>query len=146
MEFKQTVKQLITGKVPAKFADRASALATRNIKTMVNVNNGDTAVIGGLIRDEETETTSKVPLLGDIPIIGWLFKAKKTEKSKINMVVFLTPRIIRNDADQKTLLTDTSATRLKSIKAQGGKDPFGSTMDKVLKREARAPQSEPVKE
>ncbi len=146
MEFKQTVKQLITGKVPAKFADRASALATRNIKTMVNVNNGDTAVIGGLIRDEETETTSKVPLLGDIPIIGWLFKAKKTEKSKINMVVFLTPRIIRNEVDQKSLLGDTSRERLKFIKGQGGKDPFGSTMDKVLKREARIPQDAPVKE
>ncbi len=141
MEFKQTVKQLIQGKVPARFQDRAAALATRSIKTMVNVNNGDTAVIGGLIRDEEQETTKKVPLLGDLPILGWLFKARDVSKNKINMVVFLTPRIIRNAEDQKKLLGYKAQDRLNFIKQQGGKDPFGSTMDKILKREARAPQN-----
>jgi general secretion pathway protein D len=147
MEFKQTVKQLIQGKVPAKFADRAAALATRTIKTMVNVRNGDTAVIGGLIRDEETELTKKVPLLGDLPLLGWLFKGKEVSKTKINMVVFLTPRIIRNDQDQKNLVNYKTQDRLNFIKQQGGgKDPFGATMDRILKREARAPQSIPASE
>ncbi len=145
LEFKQEVKQLIEGKVPAKFADRAAALATRKIKTMVNVNNGDTAVIGGLIRDEESENTKKVPLLGDLPILGWLFKGKNVTKSKINMLVFLTPRIIRSDVDQKRLVTYKTDERLKFIKQQGGKDPFGGAMDKILKREARAPQNVPQK-
>lgn len=141
MEFSQEVKQLITGKVPAKFADRAQAMATRKIKTMVNVNNGDTAVIGGLIRDEESEETKKVPLLGDLPLLGWLFKGKNVSKSKINMLVFLTPKIIRSSDDQRNLLTNKAQERLKFIKQQGGKDPFGSTMDKILKREARIPQN-----
>ncbi|MBC7742356.1 MAG: type II secretion system secretin GspD [Bdellovibrionaceae bacterium] len=146
MEFKQNVKQLIQGKVPAKFADKAAALATRSIKTMVNVHNGDTAVIGGLIRDEQSELTKKVPLLGDLPILGWLFKGKEVSTNKINMVVFLTPRIIRNQEDQRVLLNSKAQERLKFIKQQGGKDPYGSTMDKVLKREARVPQNvQPVK-
>lgn len=141
MEFSQEIKQLITGKVPAKFADRAQALATRKIKTMVNVNNGDTAVIGGLIRDEDSELTKKVPLLGDLPLLGWLFKGKEVTKNKINMLVFLTPKIIRSNEDQRALLSNKAQERLQFIKQQGGKDPYGGTMDKLLKREARAPQS-----
>lgn len=143
MEFSQEVKQLITGKVPAKFADRAQAMATRKIKTMVNVNNGDTAVIGGLIRDEETETTKKVPLLGDLPLFGWLFKGKDTRKDKVNMLVFLTPRIIRSNDDQKVMVRNKVQERLNFVKQQGGKDPFGGTIDKIMKREARAPQNVP---
>lgn len=139
MEFTQNVKQLIQGKVPAKFQDQAQSLATRSIKTNVNVNNGDTAVIGGLIRDEETENTKKVPLLGDLPIIGWLFKGKDVTKTKLNMVVFLTPKIMRSPTDQQALLNFKAQERLNFIKQQGGKDPYGATMDKILKREATAP-------
>ena len=136
MEFKQQVKQLVQGKVPTRFADRAQALATRSIETNVNVNDGDTAVIGGLIRDEETESTRKVPLLGDLPIIGWLFKSKDVTKNKINMVVFLTPKILRTKQDQINLLNAKATERLNFIKQQGGKDPYGGTMDKILKRGA----------
>lgn len=140
MEFTQNVKQLIQGKVPAKFQDQAQSLATRSIKTNVNVNNGDTAVIGGLIRDEETENTKKVPLLGDLPLIGWLFKGKDVTKTKLNMVVFLTPKIMRSPTDQQALLNFKAQERLNFIKQQGGKDPYGATMDQILKREVAAPQ------
>ena len=64
--------------------------------------NGDTAVLGGLMSDKETETITKVPLLGDIPILGWLFKSRSTTNDKTNLVVFLTPKIIRNPADSKS--------------------------------------------
>lgn len=141
MEFSQEVKQAIPPKGPATLQESTISLATRKIKTMVNVNNGDTAVIGGLIRDEDTESTKKVPLLGDLPLLGWLFKGKEVSKSKINMLVFLTPRIIRTGDDQKALLTNKTQERLQFIKQQGGKDPFGGTIDKILKREARVPQN-----
>jgi general secretion pathway protein D len=136
MEFEQTVKQLIQGNVPSKFIDRAQALATRSIKTNVNVNDGDTAVIGGLIRDEQTESVKKVPLLGDLPILGWLFKSKDVKKNKVNMIVFLTPKILRSRTDQQNLLNAKAAERLNFIKQQGGKDPYGGTMDKILNRGA----------
>ncbi|AGH95737.1 type II secretion system secretin GspD [Pseudobdellovibrio exovorus] len=143
MEFTQNVKQLIQGKVPTQFVGRAQSMATRSIKTNVNVNNGDTAVIGGLIRDEETESTLKVPLLGDLPIVGWLFKGKDIQRSKVNMVVFLTPKIIRSAADQQALLNFKAQERLNFIKQQGGEDPYGSTMDQILKQNARGNNDAP---
>lgn len=145
MEVQQTAGQLSTVTVPKNFDGLAQPLSTRKIKTTIIVQNGDTAVLGGLIKDEELETVKKVPLLGDLPVLGWLFKGKKSDKKKVNMLVFLTPKIIRNPNDQRTLLSNKSAERLRFIKQQGGKDPFGSTIDKVMKRETRVPQNVPVK-
>ncbi|OFZ29795.1 MAG: type II secretion system protein GspD [Bdellovibrionales bacterium RIFCSPHIGHO2_01_FULL_40_29] len=146
MEVQQTAGQISTLTVPKNFEGLAQPLSSRKIKTTIIVQNGDTAVLGGLIKDEELETVKKVPLLGDLPVLGWLFKGKKSDKKKVNMLVFLTPKIIRNPADQRNLLTNKTNERLRFIKQQGGKDPFGATVDKVLKRETRAPQSIPVKE
>lgn len=141
MEVEQSAGQLSTITVPKNFDGLAQPLSTRKIKTKIIVQNGDTAVLGGLIKDEELETVKKVPLLGDLPILGWLFKGKKADKKKVNMLVFLTPKIIRNPTDQRNNLTRKTDERLRFVKDQGGKDPFGSTMDKILKRQVRAPQS-----
>lgn len=141
MEVEQSAGQLSTITVPKGFDGLAQPLSTRKIKTKIIVQNGDTAVLGGLIKDEELESVKKVPLLGDLPILGWLFKGKKTDKKKVNMLVFLTPKIIRNSADQRANLTHKSDERLRFVKEQGGKDPYGSTMDKLLKRQARVPQN-----
>lgn len=143
MEFKQNVKQLTTGNVPPKFQDSAQSLATRSIKTNVNVTDGDTAVIGGLIRDEERETVRKVPLLGDLPLLGWLFKGKEVTKTKLNMVVFLSPKILRTPADQQQLLSFKAQERLNLIKQQGGQDPYGATMDQILKKNTGAAAPSP---
>jgi general secretion pathway protein D len=142
MEFKQTVKQISNTKVPSSFEGRVQPLATRSIETNVVLSNGDTAVIGGLMKDEETENVKKVPLLGDLPIIGWFFKSKESNKKKVNMLVFLTPKIIRNAGDQQKLLTYKTDERLRFIKQNGGKDPYGANVDRILKREARRPQSD----
>lgn len=141
MEFKQVIKQISNVQVPSDFAGKVQPLATRNMKTNLVLNNGDTAVIGGLMKDEELEQTKKVPILGDLPILGWLFKSKDVTKTKVNMLVFLTPRIIRNSQDQVKLVNEKTNERLNFLKRNGGKDPYGATIDKVLKREARTPQS-----
>lgn len=138
MEFKQVAKQLSNARVPAKFRDSTQPLATRSIKTNVTVNNGDTAVIGGLVRDEYVEEVRKVPLLGDLPIIGWLFKSKDLSKAKQNMIVFLTPKILRSTTDQKNVLTMKAQERLNFIKQQGGQDPYGATMDKIMNSNANS--------
>lgn len=67
----------------------------RSAKTSVVVKDKDTVVIGGLIQDRDTETVNKIPLLGDIPILGWLFKTKSARREKTNLMIVLTPRIIR---------------------------------------------------
>nr|VFJ70619.1 MAG: general secretion pathway protein D [Candidatus Kentron sp. FW] len=68
----------------------------RSIKTSVIVEDGQLIVLGGLIDDTVTETQAKVPLLGDIPLLGALFRTTRTEKRKNNLMIFLHPRILRD--------------------------------------------------
>ena len=71
---------------------------TRSIKTTVLVEDGQTLVLGGLIDDQTNDTRDKVPLLGDIPLLGSLFRYRTTFKSKRNLMVFLHPTILRDPA------------------------------------------------
>jgi general secretion pathway protein D len=71
----------------------------RSAKTSVVVKNTDTVVIGGLIQDTDQVTESKIPFLGDIPFLGWLFKTKNTTREKTNLLILLTPRIIKDARD-----------------------------------------------
>ncbi|MBO9482803.1 type II secretion system secretin GspD [Salinisphaera sp. G21_0] len=71
--------------------------ATRKVKTSVMVKTGDTVVIGGLLDENVQESVSKVPLLGDIPVLGHLFRSTSSKKVKKNLMVFLRPTIIRDD-------------------------------------------------
>lgn len=68
----------------------------REIKTTVIVDDGGTIVLGGLIDEDVQESVSKVPLLGDIPVLGHLFKTTSTSKRKRNLMVFLKPTIVRD--------------------------------------------------
>ncbi|MBI4064477.1 MAG: hypothetical protein HY401_09300 [Elusimicrobia bacterium] len=70
---------------------------TRAAKTMIRVRNGDTIVLGGLLDTREEKTIRKVPILGDIPIIGWiLFRSQSTQKLNSELAIFLTPTILEN--------------------------------------------------
>lgn len=73
------------------------AIDTKNVKTDVLVENGGTVVIGGIFIQEERKTTTKVPLLGDVPILGNLFKKNETVDNRRELLVFITPKIV-NDA------------------------------------------------
>lgn len=141
MEIDQSVKQpSLSASTPKAFQDKTQPLATRKIKTFIVVNDGDTAVLGGLIKDRETEDIVKVPLLGDLPLLGWLFKSKETNKEKVNMLVFLTPKIIRSEGDSKQVMGKRLDQHIDFIKAQGGVDPYGSIIDEVQKRSALVPK------
>jgi general secretion pathway protein D len=71
----------------------------RSIHTSVMVDDGKALVLGGLIKDDLVETEQKVPLLGDIPLLGALFRYKSVQKVKTNLMVFLRPTILRNKSD-----------------------------------------------
>jgi general secretion pathway protein D len=73
--------------------------ATRSADTRVAVRDGQTIVIGGLIEDQITDTVRKIPLLGDIPIAGHLFRRTIKEKSKTELLIFLTPHVAKEAAD-----------------------------------------------
>jgi general secretion pathway protein D len=77
----------------------------RSIKTSVMVDDGQIIVLGGLIKDDLTQSQQKVPGLGDIPLLGWLFRYEKTEKIKTNLMVFLHPTILK---DKNTIMSLTS--------------------------------------
>ncbi|OZA26918.1 MAG: pilus assembly protein PilQ [Hydrogenophilales bacterium 17-64-11] len=70
------------------------AIDTKRIKTQVRVNNGETLVLGGIFDGDETSTVNKVPLLGDVPVFGNLFKTTAKKNSKTELIIFLTPRIL----------------------------------------------------
>jgi len=78
--------------------DRPTTLK-RTIETTVIVEDGNTVVIGGLMDDQISVSESKVPLLGDIPILGWLFKSERKSYDKTNLYVFLTPRVVQHPSE-----------------------------------------------
>jgi general secretion pathway protein D len=75
----------------------------RTAKTTVVVKSGETVVIGGMIQDDSSKGTGKVPLLGDIPLLGWLFKTRSTTNTRTNLFVFITPRIIEQPEDARKI-------------------------------------------
>jgi type IV pilus assembly protein PilQ len=70
------------------------AINTQHVKTKVMVENGGTVVLGGIYQQTERSNVSKVPLLGDIPVLGYLFKTQGRENTKTELLVFITPKIV----------------------------------------------------
>ncbi len=83
-------------------------LEKENAKTTVLVNDGETVVIAGLTTKEETDVETGIPLLKDIPILGWLFKHKSHQTTKRDLIVFVTPHIVSN-GEVSTTASATSA-------------------------------------
>lgn len=88
----------------------------RAINTTVLADNGQTIVLGGLITDDRQQTKSQVPVLGDIPVVGELFKSRREGRTKRTLFIFLKPTILRDGADAKTA-TDGKYARLRGDEA-----------------------------
>lgn len=89
----------------------------RSTKTSVVVKDRETVVIGGLMQERDEENLIKAPILGDIPLLGWLFKHKSTSKKKTNLLVFLTPHIVK-DSERLTEITEEKRKEMAIDKAQ----------------------------
>lgn len=76
----------------------------RSIKTQILAEDGEVIMLGGLIRDAVQETQSKVPFLGDIPILGWLFRSSSETHVKQNLIVFLKPTVVLSKEDNREIL------------------------------------------
>ena len=113
-----TIKLDVEQKVDSLAASSAGAADlitnTRSIKTTVLVDDGQVVVLGGLIKDDLTESVQKVPGLGDLPLIGGLFRYKSTTKDKTDLMVFLHPVIMRDDS----LLANVSGSKYNYIRAK----------------------------
>jgi general secretion pathway protein D len=95
--------------------DRLATVATtatrpvtnkRTIDTTVLVQDNHTLVIGGLIDDNRTSNETKVPGLGDIPLLGWLFKTQSDANQKTNLYIFITPRVVKSPEEADRLVSD----------------------------------------
>ncbi|HQB31510.1 MAG TPA: hypothetical protein PLO86_12130, partial [Syntrophales bacterium] len=75
----------------------------RTAKTAVTIHDGHSVVIGGLIGDDITNTDYSVPCLGNIPVIGWLFKYQSSSRERRNLYIFITPRIVETPVEARKL-------------------------------------------
>ena len=100
----------------------------RSTKTTVLVKSGDTVIISGIIQDSFSKNVSKIPLLGDIPILGYLFRYTSEQKKKTNLLIMLTPHIIQEPGAVSKPLEDRQRELL---------DPFISTRENEVKRALR---------
>ncbi|MBY0414672.1 MAG: type II secretion system secretin GspD [Bdellovibrionales bacterium] len=144
LKIDQKIEDFSTRDLPSAVQSNGIGTVIRNINTTVIVRDKDTIAMGGLMRDKETNTISKVPLLGDIPVLGWLFKSTKKEIDKVNLLFFMTPKILAsyekaNSENVKDLLNRRQA-HLKNV--AGDDDSFGTTVkglyDKA-KKQAEGP-------
>jgi type II secretory pathway component GspD/PulD (secretin) len=113
--FFDTVTKTIGG-----FINQADEFDSRNIDTKVLIPNANTLVMGGMVKDSPNAKYTKVPLLGDIPVLGWAFRSEAKTMDKQNLLIFITPTIIK-DSDYQPTTTDFMNAR--PIKEKEPLDP-----------------------
>jgi len=117
LDVDQTIEDVKdSSSVPEALQATTRATTSRMIKTSVVVKDQDYIALGGLMSDRSSEVETKVPLLGDIPVLGWLFKSKSWEKKKTNLVILLHPQIINTRLDTATLVKKQLSRRDAFIK------------------------------
>ena len=105
LEVEQEVSRVTQGLVSLSNGEQIVAPTTRKrtVKSTIRLLDGQTAVIGGLLDDSMTYTEQQVPLLSEIPVLGWLFKNRSKETTRTNLYVFITPKVIRSFDDSADL-------------------------------------------
>lgn len=97
---RQKIELEVTQLVTAESTTGLPTTLKRATKTVVSAKDGQTIVISGIMGDSTEKAVYKVPLLGDIPILGWLFKSKSDTRDKTNLYVFITPHVIDNQGQE----------------------------------------------
>jgi len=104
LEIYQEIKKVIAFmETPSGQTPRTT---TRQARTTVMLKDGQTAVLGGMIRDDSIETSQRVPCLGSIPLLGWAFRSTHKDGEKTNLQIFITPHIIKNPEDINIFTTE----------------------------------------
>ena len=89
---------LVTKDTPGVQTNAGFTVNNKSIKTQVSVENGGTVVIGGIFEMTESDSETKVPVLGDLPGVGNLFKSRTRSNNKQEMLVFITPKVVAEKA------------------------------------------------
>ncbi len=117
-----------TVSIGANATDRITT--KRSAKTSVVVKDLETVAIGGLINETDEEVINKVPLFGDIPLLGWFFKTKSTKKKKTNLILLLTPQVVRDERD----LADATIRQRSRFAEAAGREGTLDVLEQVQKR------------
>ena len=132
LEVEQSTESVSTTKVEGQ-----SDLITnkRSIVTQILAEDGEIIVLGGLIRDSVQESQSKVPFLGDIPIIGWLFRSTSEQHVKQNLIVLLKPSIILDkETNQEILRRKYDGIYDVDLSEEIGKDGIDEKLNRLFNR------------
>jgi len=105
----------------------APIINQRQAETTISAKDGETIILGGMIRSQITSTVNKVPLLGDIPLLGNIFKSTNLDHQKTELLVFLTPHLVRDPAEAKKLKEDAEKQLSPATKKMMKADPSGKT-------------------
>ena len=92
-----TITKTVSGEI-----NQADFFDIRRIDTRVLIPSGNTLVMGGLVADNSTDGNTKVPILGDIPGLGWLFRQESKAQNKKDLLIFITPTIVQDEDFQPT--------------------------------------------
>ena len=119
LEVLLTVENLVDSGLTGGGGLEAADLITqkREIDTTVLADDGQTIVLGGLIQDDIRESRRKVPLLGDVPAVGRLFRSNRETRAKRNLLVFLRPTVLRSEADVR-VTTDRLYNRIREFQLE----------------------------
>jgi general secretion pathway protein D len=122
MELNPSIEMIID---PGKLADgMAPTIARREISTTVTVPDGETIVLSGLIQEDQTEAVRRIPILGSIPLLGWLFRHKISDKKKTNLLVFVTPHIVTDHAAARKMTEAwDKKTTLEAVSGKSSDEP-----------------------
>lgn len=126
MDIRQEVSSIANLTVASEFV-----FNKRELETRVLVDNGEIVVLGGLLDQGERRTNEKVPLLGDIPFIGQLFRSESRERYETNLMIFLRPVIVRDSSDARAI-SQPGLDRMISLQQQTSRDGRSMLEDAVL--------------
>jgi general secretion pathway protein D len=110
LDIYQEISALVSNQSENILTSVGPTITKRATKTSAVLKNKQTVVIGGLLQEHNEEQVTKVPVLGDIPLLGWFFKFKSVDKKKTNLLIFLTPHIIREMEYLERLSRDKTET------------------------------------
>ena len=135
MEITQKIDNVIKStNVPSALQSTNLAVRKRKITTSITLKDRETAVLGGLVKETNSKTNAKIPLLGDLPLIGWLFKNSKIDRKKSNLIVFITPHIIHSAEEHKDILSSKLEERMEFIRNfTGNEDPYKELTQEMLR-------------
>lgn len=125
---------------------RQPALTTRTAETVVNIPSGMTMAIGGLLDSEDTKSIQKVPLLGDIPLLGELFKYHNDSKQKSEIMILITPRVVNETTmvRMNDKMQDAYYDMRRDDEARKEVDLNGPIPPKPVEVEEKAPEAQPT--